>query len=139
MGCTGSNEMILRIHEIQNRHAPMIFAGLISISTVTTVAVYAVYALFGSWMAASVALLDEIELDIMRERFRGRKCLSDGKFESVRYAARRHRRCPIRVQLSIFMHADVEKEAEFVRIVLENTINWLFMVTSASLIWLLET
>ena len=117
----------------------MILAGWISISIITTIAVYAVYALLGSCKAASVALLEEIELDIMRDGFRRRKGLSDGTLESVRYVARRYQRCLIRAQLSIFMHADVGMEVEFVRIVLESTINWLFMVTSASHIWLLET
>ena len=138
MVCTASNVMVLKIHEIQNSHTPIILAGLISISIITTIAVYAVYALLGSWKSASVALLDEIELDIIREGFHRRKGVRDGTLESVRYAARRYQRCPVRLQLSIFMHADVGMEAEFLRTVLESTINWLFMITSTSHIWLLE-
>ena len=117
----------------------MILGGLLVIITITTVAVYAVYALLGGLKVASIALLDEIELDIICEGFVRRKGLNNGRnMGSVRYVARRQRRCPIRMKLSIFMHADVGMEAEFLRVVFESTINWLFMVTAGSHIWLLD-
>ena len=117
----------------------MILCGLLAITAFKTVGVYAVYYLLCGSKAASVALLHEIEFSILREKLLRRKRSNEGKVEGVRYAVRRYQRCPILMQLSICMHADVMIEAEFLRVVLKSTSNWLFMVTPGSHIWSLDT
>ena len=84
-------------------------------------------------------MLDEIEQEIMAEELNKRQNFTrDRKADSVRRAAQRYRRRPIRIQLSIFFNAEEGMEVEYLMTVLDSTINWLFMVTIPPYIWLLD-
>ena len=139
MSTVTSSVLLLKIHEVQHPSVPPIICNLVLLATFTYVATYAGCVLLAGFNAASVTLLDEIQLDIMSDLFRRWTPSNSRKFESVRYAARRYQRRPVRIQLSNFTYAEAGMEADFLRIVFENTINWLFMVTAQSHIWLLGT
>ena len=92
---------------------------------------YAACVVLGVLHGDSVLLLDDIEREIIQDGLTKRRVSAKGrKYESIRRGARRYRqRRPVRTQLSIFFHAEVGMEADFLMVFFESTMNWLFMVT----------
>ena len=133
--------LLLKVHQIQNRPTSTViqlFAYVGITAVFVFVGMYAACALLGGLTGASVALLDEIEQEIILDELNKRQKTREGKFESVRRAARRYRRRPVRIQLSIFFNAEEGMDSDFLMTVLDSTINWLFMVTIPPYIWLLD-
>ena len=135
--------LLLKLQQIQDRPITTIaqLVGYMGITAVfTIVAMYAACVLLGGLKGTSVALLDEIEQEMMLHELKIRQQVSTRgrKFESVRRAARRYRRRPVRIQLSIFFKAEEGMEVDYLLTVLETTINWLFMVKIPAYIWLLD-
>ena len=133
-----ANVLIVKLHEIQDRPTLVIYVGLVGVTIVTTVAGYMAGVFVGDLRSSSVLLVEEIELEAMQEIHNIRNGLfNNKKRESLRHAARRFRRCPIRIQLSIFTHVEAGIEVDFLRSIIDNTVNWIFMVTLQYQIWLI--
>ena len=140
VAAVAANVMIVKLHEIQIHDRPLLitYVTLFAVTAFASGAGYAVLALVGGLRCASASLLDEIELEIMREaRVLCRNAAHVRKIGSLRYIARRYRRQTVAIRLGTFMYAEPGMEADFLRSIFDNTVNWLFMVSLESPMWAL--
>ena len=133
-----ANVMIVKLREIQDRSVLITYFALFAATNFASGSGYAVLALMGGLRSTSASLLDEIELEIIREaRVLCRNAAHARKIGSLRYIARRYRRQTVAIQLGTFMYAKAGMEADFLRSIFDNTVNWLFMVSLQSPLWML--